>query len=54
MREIKHVKVTAEQRSVIEALAAELSEERGSSVSLPAAVMEAVMFYRANRPKATV
>jgi hypothetical protein len=47
----KPVRFKTENWQKIKDLADELSEERGSNVYLPDAVMESIKFYKENRPK---
>jgi hypothetical protein len=47
----KPISHKAENWQEIKDLATELTQERGSTVSLAAAVAEAVKFFKENRPK---
>lgn len=45
------IKFLPQQRAEIQELADELSSERNSIITRPSTVMEAIKFYRENRPK---
>lgn len=47
----RSVRFRQDRHEELDALATELSEERGGVVSVPAAVLEAVRFFQANRKK---